>query len=133
MNGLHKKLNNYVRAVESLRTGLESFDSCDDLQRDGIIQRFEYTFELAWKTIQEYLKDEGFANINSPKGALREAYAAGLISDEATWLSMLKDRNSTAHVYNEDIAVQIVANIANLYAPVLVLLKTDLENRISGS
>ena len=68
--------------MDRLNQGIAKLDASDDLARDGLIQRFEFTFELAWKTLQNCFEDEGLTGLNSPKTVLREAYAARLIEDE---------------------------------------------------
>ena len=70
---------------------------------DAAIQRFEFSFELAWKAIQEALKKEGLG-CQSPKSCLREAFAQGWIEDEDAALAILDDRNLTSHTYNESLA-----------------------------
>jgi len=131
MSDLHKKVQNYNNAVKRLKEGVSRFDEKDDLLRDGLIQRFEFTFELAWKTLKSIFEDEGLTGLNSPKTVLREALAAGLIDDDELWLAMLKDRNSTAHIYSEHISIMICGNIQNKYVIELEKMaeKTDVRIR----
>jgi nucleotidyltransferase substrate binding protein (TIGR01987 family) len=75
----------------------------DELAMDGTIQRFEFTFELFWKTLRRFLQQEGI-DTASPKNTLRHAYRRGLLDQEQLWLDMLKDRNLSSHVYNAEIA-----------------------------
>ena len=70
-----------------------------------MIQRFEFCTELAWKTLREYLLDQGYTEINSPRATLKQAFAEGIITDEA-WLTMLADRNMTSHVYDDATAAE---------------------------
>lgn len=81
----------------------------------GAIQRFEFCIELAWKTIREYLLDQGFSDLNSPKSVMREAYAYHVIDDEKLWISALGDRNLTSHVYDEKTADDIYLRICGSY------------------
>jgi len=99
------------------------------MYRDGLIQRFEFTFELAWKTLKSIFEDEGLMGLNSPKTVLREAYAAGLIVDEELWLNMLNDRNSTVHIYDEKMSIEICNNIINKYADEFRKLLRAVEMR----
>lgn len=115
MSGLKRKINNYVRALEKLNQGLVRYDGRDDLARDGVIQRFEFTFELVWKAQKVLFEIEGLIGLNSPKSVLREAYAANIIEDELVWLNMLKDRNLTSHIYDETTAVEISRRIQYEY------------------
>ena len=77
-----------------------------DLNRDASIQRFEFTFELAWKTMRRILKYKGIL-INSPRDTIREAAKEGFIQDPKKWFLFLENRNLTSHVYNEDVAEKI--------------------------
>lgn len=115
MSGYNQKFENFKNAVERLKKGFSKFDAANDLLRDGIIQRFEFTFELAWKTLKAIFEDEGLKGLNSPKTVLKEAFAANLITDDELWLAMLNDRNSTAHIYSEEMAREICENIETKY------------------
>jgi nucleotidyltransferase substrate binding protein (TIGR01987 family) len=113
MSKLPVKLHNFSNAVHRLEEAVEAYKSPDpgDVIRDGMIQRFEFTYELAWKTIKEYLEDIGIVDRNSPKAVIREAYAQKLITNEQVWLLMLNDRNQTSHVYKEEVAAEISTRI----------------------
>lgn len=87
----------------------------DDLHRDGAIQRFEFTFELLWKTIQGYATYKGIATA-SPRDSFRVAADLGLIDDPTLWFDFLKDRNLTAHLYSESDAVAIFSRIPSFIA-----------------
>lgn len=115
MSDYKQKFENYKNAFNRLNEGILQFDKTNDLQRDGLIQRFEFTFELAWKTLKAIFEDEGLTGLNSPKTVLREAFSAGLIEDDELWLLVLNDRNSTSHVYNEKLAIEICNNIITKY------------------
>ena len=116
MMGLENKLKNLINANLRLREAVIKFaHNSDDLFRDGLIQRFEFTYELAWKTLKDYLESIGIVDRNSPKAVMKEAFAQKLIGEEDTWLLMLKDRNYTAHVYNEELALEIAKHITTLY------------------
>jgi nucleotidyltransferase substrate binding protein (TIGR01987 family) len=129
MSVYNRKLGNYKNALLRLIEGLEKYDGEDDLSRDGVIQRFEFTFELAWKALKAIFEEEGLVGLNSPKTVLREALSAGLISDDETWLAMLKDRNSTAHIYNEKLAIEICNNIQKKYINQYEKLLQQMELR----
>lgn len=129
MNGYTQKFQNYKKAFTRLSEGIEQFNEGDDLQRDGLIQRFEFTFELAWKTLKAIFEDEGLIGMNSPKTVLREAFAADLIQDEEIWLLMLNDRNSTAHIYSEEMAIAICNNIISKYIGVFETLNKQIHIR----
>ena len=122
------KRDNFKKAVQRLRKAMDAYDrSGDDVMRDGVIQRFEFTFELAWKALKEYMQEQGsMAELQFPKQILREAYAARLIDDESVWLSMLADRNATSHIYDDKTAADIALRIAQSYARTLDRLAARL-------
>lgn len=124
------KLSNFGKAIDRLQEGVRKYDGSDELARDGLIRRFEFTFELAWKALKAVFENEGLAGLNSPKLVLREAYAADMIKDEELWLQMLKDRNSTSHLYDEKIAVQISKRIQTSYLTELIRLAQAIRVRI---
>jgi nucleotidyltransferase substrate binding protein (TIGR01987 family) len=78
-----------------------------DLEREGLIQRFENTYDLAWKTMKDFLENKGYTNIIGSKDATREAFQAGLIIDGEAWMEMLESRNLTSHTYDEETAEKI--------------------------
>ena len=123
------KLHNFTKAVAKLKEGLNQYDNTNELQRDGIIQRFEFSFELAWKTLKEIFEEEGLIGLNSPKMVLKEAFSAGLISEDKIWLNMLMDRNTTSHVYDEGTAIEICKNIEEKYIDALEKLIEKIDER----
>lgn len=117
MNKLEIKLNNLNKALKRLKEAAVEMDKThsSDVVRDGLIQRFEFTYELAWKATKDYLEDIGIMDKNSPKVVIKEAYAQKLICNEQIWLSMIKDRNMTSHLYKEAMAKEIAERIMNCY------------------
>jgi nucleotidyltransferase substrate binding protein (TIGR01987 family) len=111
---LEELSNNLARALDRLAEALDVPED-DPLAVDGTIQRFEFTFELFWKTIQRLLAREG-VEARSPKSALREAYRLGWLADEQAWLDLLEDRNLTSHTYREALALEIYRRIPAHYA-----------------
>jgi len=111
MNGpAHADLTaSLARSLDRLAEALEVPED-QPLAIDGTIQRFEFTFELFWKTLQHVLADEGMT-ANSPKAALRQAYRLGWLDDEEQWLKILEDRNLTAHTHREPLALGIYRRI----------------------
>lgn len=114
MDKFQTKLKNYKDALARLHESIEDAKKFSDnlTFRDGVIQRFEFTAELAWKTMREYLLSEKVANINSPKSVMREAYHMNVITDEDGWIQILDDRNSTSHIYDQQEATDIYKRIA---------------------
>lgn len=124
------KLSNFRSAYARLSEGIAQLDENNDLAADGVIQRFEFTFELSWKTLKAVFEAEGLTGLNSPKTVLREAFAAGLISDEELWLDMLNDRNNTEHMYSEQLAKEICRNIQKRYVLALGQLMEGVKARL---
>lgn len=117
-----QKIENYHHALAQLAEAVQIYtaDPGDALYRDGLIQRFEFTVELAWKSLKEYLEDQGAVlGIASPRGVLKEAYAAGVITDAETWNRIIEARNITSHVYDEKTAQTVAYQIAREFLPVL--------------
>ena len=117
MSKLETKLMNFNNVLKRLVEAAEELknDNASDVIRDGVIQRFEFTYELAWKTTKEYLEDIGIVDKTSPKAVIKEAFVQKIIADESRWLLMLNDRNLTSHVYKQEIAEEISERIINTY------------------
>ena len=117
MNKFDEKLEKFSEAVNRLEEALEEYDKYGiSSSRDGVIQRFEFCTELAWKSTREFLISEGYVDLNSPKSVMKQAYADGIISDEKTWLELLYSRNLTSHIYDEHTASDIFTNIKEKYS-----------------
>ncbi len=97
--------------------------------RDAAIQRFEFTIELAWKTVQKFLREEEII-CNSPKQCLREAFKFGLVDDDPRWLNAFEDRNLTAHTYSEASADKIYDHFPQ-YLEIFQKLQENLKNKIT--
>ncbi len=95
-----------LKAQKTFEQALKEASS--DLERDGAIQRFEYTYELVWKTLKRILVFKGI-EVNNPRDVFREAALQGLIDDPMVWFTFLKQRNLTVHTYNQDCADEIFA------------------------
>lgn len=120
MDRLHEKYEQFEAAVSRLREALEDYRSTPlSSVRDGVIQRFEFCAELAWKTMREYLLDQGYTEINSPKAVIRQAFAYGMIEDAEGWVRLMNDRNLTSHVYDERTAEEIFRRIETVYLALL--------------
>lgn len=90
----------------------------NQLEKDGAIQRFEFVFELVWKTLKDYAEDKGRFDAASPKDAFRVAADLGLIDDPLIWFDFLKGRNEATHLYNEQKAEEVFAQIPNFIGAV---------------
>ena len=122
------KRGNFLRAVSRLEAAVQDYQQYNmESIRDGMIQRFEFSFELAWKSLKEYMAEQGVADLQFPKQVLQEAYAAGLIDHEEIWLEMLRARNSMSHIYDDMLAAQIADRIQHIFLPALLALAHRYE------
>lgn len=116
MSKLEEKYEKFISAVSRLEEAISDYEQVKlDSVRDGAIQRFEFCTELAWKTVREYLIEQGYADINSPKAVMKTAFSDGLLDSEQGWLDILESRNITSHVYDEKTAEEIFESIKNTY------------------
>lgn len=128
MDKFQIKLNNYRNALARLHEAIEEEQSTKSLAvRDGAIKRFEFTAELAWKTVREYLLSEGVIDINSPKRVMREAFINNIVEDGEGWIQILDDRNSTAHIYDEEDAEEVYQRITSRH----IILFDELSEKLS--
>ncbi len=122
-----QRLSNYKKALAQMEKFVAKGDSLSELEEQGLIKSFEYTYELGWNTLKDYLIYQGFTEIIGSRDAIRESFSAGLIEDGEVWMDMLKSRNKTSHTYNEETAKQVVKAILNDYFPVFNKLKARME------
>lgn len=128
-NSFHKALQRVLDVTNSEETP----ESLSELEKEGLIHRFEYTFELAWKVLQDYLINKGYNGITGPNPVLQKAFEDGIISDHDGWRKMIKTRNATSPTYNDGEALSIVVCIYNDYAPLFKKLDKRLSNEASTS
>lgn len=100
-----------------------------DLERDGMIQRFEYTQELAWKLLKNYIENQGEAQMGGSRDTIRQAFRLGLIENSEPWFDMLESRNLTSHVYDEATEMTVIERIVDTYYPILSLLHAEMLKR----
>ena len=125
---LEFKYVNLKKAYDRLVEVSNLYDGKNDIIRDSLIQRFEFTYELTHKTLKEFMKYLGVTLDNSfPRTIFKKAYVNNLISDELVWISLLEDRNSTSHIYNEKLADKIASRIVNKYVAAIGELVENLE------
>jgi|AntDeeMinimDraft_5_1070356.scaffolds.fasta_scaffold01397_10 nucleotidyltransferase substrate binding protein (TIGR01987 family) len=102
--------SNYEKAFKKLNEYL-GYENPNELERQGIIQSFEYTFELSWKVLQDLLKDKGLQNSVGPKAVFQQSSRNGYLKNGELWMAMLESRNLSAHTYDEQTANKIVAQV----------------------
>ena len=100
-----------------------------ELERAGIIQFFEMTFELAWKVLKDYLESEGYM-VKSPRETVKQAFQIGLIDNGHVWIDALSNRNLTTHTYDEKLATKMTSEILNAYLPELDKLYNKLSEEL---
>jgi len=126
-NELKYSIGKFKEATIRLDEGLKIVN--DELGEDGVIQRFEFTFELLWKTLKLFLEDKGIL-CQSPKDCLKAAFKYGLFSDDELYLNMLVDRNNTSHIYNHEDSRIIYLRIKNEYAKAINSLQEKIETHV---
>ena len=124
MEEISLSIEKFSEALERLNEGISS--AKDDLDKDGVIQRFEFTIELLWKALKIYLEHEGII-CKTPKECLKSAFKIGLIEDEETFLNMLEDRNKTSHIYSKEDSEEIFERIKEIYLTALLNTKTVIS------
>jgi nucleotidyltransferase substrate binding protein (TIGR01987 family) len=125
-----QRFENFKRAFSRLREAdaLASTRELTELERQGFIQAFEFTHELAWNTLKDFLTARGSsAIIYGSKDATRAAFAAELITDGETWMRMIAHRNESSHTYNDEVAGRIVAAVQTSYMPAFKAFLTRFE------
>jgi|SRR4051812_40371881 nucleotidyltransferase substrate binding protein (TIGR01987 family) len=127
---LYEKLNDYKRATSRLKEATEIQIEAD-IVYDGVIQRFEFTFELSWKLMKMFLEYVGITEVRSPRTTIREAFSYGLIEDGEQWIDMMVDRNKTSHLYDEEEAKIIYAKVKSDYSHLLSNLYEKMEEEIT--
>ena len=117
-----QRLSHYQRALAQLQAAiaLAGQRALSDLEKQGLIQAFEFTHELAWNVMKDYFFFQGNAAITGSRDATREAFARGLVTDGEGWMEMLRSRNLTSHTYNPGVAEEIVQKVLQRYGVLFV-------------
>lgn len=117
-----QRFNSYSKAFRQLTKFIDK-GNLSELEQQGLIKAFEYTYELAWNLLKDYLQYQGFNNLAGSRDVFREAFGANLITDGDGWMDMLKSRNLTSHSYNQETADEIMDAITNKYYGLFLLLE----------
>ena len=114
-----QRFSNYQKAMLTLSDAadLAATRALSNLEQQGLIQGFEFTHELAWNVLKDYLEEQGFVGLIGSKNATREAFKNALITDGDVWMDMIKARNMTSHTYSTDIAQGIATDILQRFYP----------------
>lgn len=144
-----QRFSNFVKALRKLSQAVEYIkhnfidedepidDSdlgyvLDEMIKEGLIQRFEYTHELAWNVMKDYATFQGNTNVGGSRDATREAFQLKLVFDGRIWMDMIGSRNKTSHTYNEETADEIYSKIMNEYYPAFLEFQKNMEAKRSG-
>jgi nucleotidyltransferase substrate binding protein (TIGR01987 family) len=127
-----QRFANYQKALSQLQKFIDKGD-LSELEEQGLVKAFEYTYELAWNTLKDFLEYRGQTDIYGSRDATRKAFELGIIEDGKSWMDMLASRNRTSHTYNEEVAKEICLAVFDVYYSLFIQLKTKLETFRSGS
>jgi nucleotidyltransferase substrate binding protein (TIGR01987 family) len=121
-----QRFANFNKALIQLENFVQK-QELNELEKQGLIKAFEYTYELAWKTLQDLLKEKGFEDSIGPKPVIDQSFQIGYIESGEGWVKMHKSRNLSAHTYDQIIADEIIVNIKKEYIYLFKELKIKLE------
>ena len=128
-----QRLDNYGRALATLQraVALAQERALSELEEQGLIQAFEFSHELSWLLLKDFLVDQGVSGISGSRDAVREAVVRELLppGSEATWMAMIRSRNLTSYTYNPALAREIATLIVESYAPALQELQSTMQSR----
>ena len=130
-----QRFSNYNKALMKLSEAIGYVNKkpkeevLDEILKEGIIQRFEYTHELAWNVMKDFLLEIGDVTLYGSKDATREAFKTELIKDGDVWMEMIKSRNKTLHTFNEEIAQEIYLRILNEYHSAFIQFQEVMEGK----
>lgn len=120
-----KALRLLGQAVKIVSQRVNEDEAVEDLLKEGLIQRFEYTHELAWKVMKDYAEYQGYTDIRGSRDAFRKAFEMGIITDKR-WMESIADRNLTSHNYDDETAEAIYEAVVNVYYPLFVQLENTM-------
>lgn len=123
----------YIKEKEDLKQRLDDDEFVlDEIIKEGLIQRFEYTHELAWNVMKDYAEYQGNTEVAGSKDSTREAFQLKIIEDGEMWMDMIKSRNKTSHTYNEATADEIYRKIIYNYFDLFLMFKIKMEEKRSA-
>ena len=127
----HQRFISFNKAFSQLERFMK-VDKLNEMEEQGLIKAFEYTYELSWKTLQDLLKENGYKDIVGPKPVIEQSFQDGYIQDGKGWMRMHLSRNLTSHTYDEETAIEIITNIRKEYFTLLKKLKVKLKEEQKG-
>ena len=127
MNRLSQKKEDFINALDRLQEALQ--EEPTEIVIDGVLHRFEFTFELAWKIVKSYMEYMGMVEVSgSPRETIQNGFKQGIIEDGEEWINMMISRNNLSHIYDEKTSREIYGKIKNKYISLFLQLKLKLEN-----
>ncbi|MFN7258289.1 MAG: nucleotidyltransferase substrate binding protein [Cyclobacteriaceae bacterium] len=126
-----QRFSNYNKALAQLKRFFAKKE-LNELEEQGLIKAFEYTYELAWNTIKDFYEDQGETGIQGSKDAVRLAFKRGLIGEGESWMEMIENRKLTVHTYNVATATEVVNLIKKKYFDLFINLQDSLDEIRSG-
>lgn len=124
-----QRFSNFQKALAQMK---EFFDQpqLNHLEEQGLVKAFEYTYELAWNTLKDFLAYQGVGEIIGSRDAFRKAFSEGIVTDGHVWMRMIESRNKTSHTYNEETAKEIVESVRSQFYPAFCDLEGTLRSRL---
>ncbi len=122
-----QRFENFKKALLKLSDAIENEHQPTDIVKEGIIQRFEFTHELAWKVMKDFLEYEGEQNITGSRSATRSFFNKNLIKNGQEWMNMIESRNKTIHTYQQEILNEEFNKIITIYYPLFKQFKSKME------
>jgi len=124
-----QRFDNFCKALITIEKVIPSHNDLNELEIDGVIQRFEYTFDNAWKVMQDFLKEEGFSDINGPRPVITQMAKSNYINP-FIWSEMLTARNMLSHNYSQEMSREYFDKIINDFYPALAEFKERMEKEL---
>ncbi|CAJ2376176.1 MAG: nucleotidyltransferase substrate binding protein [Gammaproteobacteria bacterium] len=126
-----QRFANYKKALKRLARGVEIATEREltELEGEGLIQVFEFTYEMAWKSIKDFYENQGDAGMQGSKDAMNKAINRGLVANGAVWMDMYDSRNDTSHSYDEEKMIEVTEKIIGVYLAEFERLRDALEER----
>jgi len=127
-----QRFNNFKKALFQLELAVKLSQErpLSQLEKQGVIQAFEFTHELAWNVLKDYLEDQGQQNIRGSKDATRYAFKVSLITAGEQWMAMIQSRNISSHTYDEETAESLFITIVKDYYPLFLALKSEMTSLV---
>ena len=124
-----QRFEHYNKALVTIEKVVPGYGQMSELEKDGLVKRFEFTFDLAWKVMQDYLKNAGYNDVKGPRSSITQMAHDGLI-DAFTWQEILDTRNELSHIYNEDKSRLYLDDIVNNHLPVFKEFRSQMEKKL---